>query len=241
MDKTDRVATAISGFDEIISGGFIPRSSILVSGSPGAGKTNFGLNFLYNGAAKFGEKGLFISLEHTTERSIRNAKMVFPMMDWDKAVERGDIIFEKVENSDFAEIAEMIRSKVKNNGVKRVVLDSITIAHLYSKDEVVYRTSLLQLLEVINMLDCTTIITAERNYADRDKSEFKVEEFVTDMVIALYSIPKGEIRYKALEVLKMRGSEFKMKLCPFKITPTGLVVYPIESVFWLEAEKKRAR
>ena len=162
-------------------------------------------------------------------------------MDWDKAVSRGDIIFEKVDNSDFAEIAETIRNRVKNNGVKRVVIDSITIAHLYSKDDVIYRTSLLQLLEVINMLDCTTMITAERNYADRDKSEFKIEEFVTDAVVALYSIPKGEIRYKALEVLKMRGSEFAMKLCPFRITPTGLVVYPIDSVFWLESEKKRDR
>ena len=59
--KSQRVASGISIFDSIIQGGFIPGSINLVAGGPGTGKTIFCLQFLYNGATKFKENGLFVT------------------------------------------------------------------------------------------------------------------------------------------------------------------------------------
>ncbi|MGY5855589.1 MAG: ATPase domain-containing protein, partial [Candidatus Thorarchaeota archaeon] len=58
-----RTKTGITGLDEIIGGGIIEGSTVLVSGQSGSGKTVFGLQFLYNGITKYNEPGVFVTLE----------------------------------------------------------------------------------------------------------------------------------------------------------------------------------
>ena len=50
MPKESRVATGVPGLDEMLSGGFVPGSAVLVRGAPGCGKTSFGLQYLVHGA-----------------------------------------------------------------------------------------------------------------------------------------------------------------------------------------------
>ena len=66
----NRTKTGISGFDELIGGGLVEGSTVLVSGRAGTGKTIFGLQFLYNGASKFNEPGVYVTLE-TRPRDLR--------------------------------------------------------------------------------------------------------------------------------------------------------------------------
>ena len=61
MEKIDRVPTGISGLDELIEGGLPKERTTLICGGPGAGKTTFAIEFLYNGI-KFGERGMFVTL-----------------------------------------------------------------------------------------------------------------------------------------------------------------------------------
>ena len=63
----ERIKTGIKGFDKLVKGGFPAASTILVTGSPGTGKTIFALQFLYNGASKFREKGLYVTFEQNEE------------------------------------------------------------------------------------------------------------------------------------------------------------------------------
>ena len=62
-----RIETGIIGFDGLIKGGFPIASTVLLTGSPGTGKTIFGLQYLYNGALKFREKGLYVTFEQTED------------------------------------------------------------------------------------------------------------------------------------------------------------------------------
>ena len=64
------VSTGVEGLDKLIPG--FPRGElIIVAGKPGTGKTVFSASFIYNGAIKSGEKGLYVSLVGTTNRSSR--------------------------------------------------------------------------------------------------------------------------------------------------------------------------
>ena len=57
--------TGIPGLDAVTGGG-IPRAAIVtLSGPTGSGKTTFGMQFLVEGASKYKEPGLFISIEET--------------------------------------------------------------------------------------------------------------------------------------------------------------------------------
>src|SRR6478672_4879668 len=61
-----RISTGIVGLDNILGGGLVPGRLYLVEGTPGAGKTTLGLQFLLEGRAR-GERGLFITLSETNE------------------------------------------------------------------------------------------------------------------------------------------------------------------------------
>ena len=60
---TNRVRTGVPGLDEMLSGGFLEGSTVLLLGAPGTGKTTLGLQFLYNGIVQENEPGLFITFE----------------------------------------------------------------------------------------------------------------------------------------------------------------------------------
>ena len=66
----NRITTGIKTLDSIIDGGFPENSTILISGSPGSGKTLFSLNFLLEGARK-NERCCYISLSETKDELIK--------------------------------------------------------------------------------------------------------------------------------------------------------------------------
>ena len=73
MPKEQRVATGIPGLDEMLSGGFVPGSAVLVRGAPGCGKTSLGLQYLVHGARN-NQPGLLISFEEFPSSIHRDAE-----------------------------------------------------------------------------------------------------------------------------------------------------------------------
>jgi circadian clock protein KaiC len=67
-----RVRTGVQGLDEMMNGGFLPGSVVLVRGAPGTGKTTLGLQFLMQGHEE-GEAGLLISFEQFPRSLYRDA------------------------------------------------------------------------------------------------------------------------------------------------------------------------
>ena len=68
-----RVKTGIEGLDQILEGGFLSGTNVLLEGPPGSGKTNLGLQLLYNGATLYDEPGLLISFEQHPEQIYQDA------------------------------------------------------------------------------------------------------------------------------------------------------------------------
>src|SRR5580700_9096876 len=66
--------TGIHGLDEITLGGLPQGRPSLICGSAGCGKTLLGMEFLVRGATQFGEPGLFVAFEETSEELAQNVK-----------------------------------------------------------------------------------------------------------------------------------------------------------------------
>src|ERR1043166_5275773 len=68
MAKTHslRLATGISGLDDILQGGLPAGHVYLIEGDPGSGKTTLGLQFLLQGVAN-GEPTLYVTLAESRE------------------------------------------------------------------------------------------------------------------------------------------------------------------------------
>ena len=57
------IKTGVFGLDKILKGGLRKNSSILITGAPGTGKTILALQFIYYGAKKYNENGIYITTE----------------------------------------------------------------------------------------------------------------------------------------------------------------------------------
>ena len=78
----------------------------------------------------------------------------------------------------------------------------------------------------------TTIGISETTDEIRGMSRNGVEEFLSDAVVILYLIRKGNTFSRAVSIRKMRGTEHSLRIHPMQIMPpSGVVIYPFEEVF----------
>jgi circadian clock protein KaiC len=227
----DRVATGISGLDEMLNGGIPAKRHVAVYGGPGCGKTSLGFEFLYRGATQ-GENGVYITLEETEEDIVENMKNTFPMIaDVPELIKKKKLEVIKPDKLELEEVASIIEDRITENDVSRAVIDSATMIRLSFKNEIEYRTTLFEFLSLLRNLDCTTMTTVEAVTSSRDELKYDIEHFVMDGIINLYNIGREDRRIRALEIMKMRGTAHSRDLVPFKVTPSGIKVYVGEKVF----------
>ena len=67
------VQTGIPGVDEMLGGGIPKTSVVIVSGSPGIGKSNFAMEYIYNGVTKYDESGIYLTVEDVPKNIIAYA------------------------------------------------------------------------------------------------------------------------------------------------------------------------
>lgn len=222
-----RAATGIAGLDEMLGGGIPAGHVVLVTGLPGTGKTCFALQFLSAGLRQ-GEKGLFLSLEEDPPALIESARQ----FGWDLkgAVERGDLKIVRLDPKETERNLHRIQGDLPrefaNLGVKRIVVDSVSLLNMLSADEPGRRATLFSLAAACRAAGATTILTAEANPVHPETTRDGLSEYVADGVIVLgYSAASDGHRVGlAMRVLKMRRTAHARSVQPYIIGPSGIVV-----------------
>lgn len=222
----DRTATGIDGFDEMITGGLPKNSLTLLTGTCGTGKTTFCAQFLYNGATRFGEKGVYISFEENPEIVKMDMKQFG--MDFDTLEAERKVVFIKYDPYHIEDIFDIIESNVRLIGAKRVCIDSISALGLYVRDIPELRRMIFNLGMTLRKLNCTSIITSEIPPGSSGISRFGVEEFISDSVIVLYYFKTETTFTRAITIWKMRATNHSKKIHPYEIGERGVVTYPQE-------------
>src|SRR3954466_14135440 len=69
-----KAPTGIEGFDEVTGGGLPTGRPTLICGSAGCGKTLFAAEFLVHGARDYGEPGVFVTFEETSDDLAQNVR-----------------------------------------------------------------------------------------------------------------------------------------------------------------------
>ncbi|MFH0961953.1 MAG: ATPase domain-containing protein [archaeon] len=239
-EKIELVPSGMPGLDEMLGGGFERRSSILVSGEAGCGKSTLALQFLHNGIVKYNEPGIYISFEEDKADVYRHMK-VFGM-DFEKLEAEKKLIYfryppHEIEN--FLNEGKVIQDSIEEIGAKRIVIDSITSFAMLFSDEYKRKMSILNLLQALKKWGCTTLLTSEGSFDTRGNFEAKFGlSYLVDGILFLYNVRKGNTRERAFEVVKMRGIQHRTNICPLMIAGNGIELYPDEPVFNEGAEWK---
>jgi len=123
-----RVPTGVGGLDPMIQGGFLERSLVLVAGPPGSGKTSLCCKYLEAGASVYNEKGLYVSLIESKEALLANLLQQFGkhFSDLEESGMIHILAFPSMKGEGLPAMMDSIMATIKDVGVKRLVIDSIT-------------------------------------------------------------------------------------------------------------------
>jgi len=237
------VKTGVPGFDDLFDEGIPKGSTILIAGGAGSGKTILCLQTLaYNSSN--GKKCLCMSFEEREERLIEHMKD----FDWkpENLIKKKLLKIQRMNPFDITRNVDALLAEEKGELLIKidpvilpkdfkpdfVVLDSLTaIASAFTGKEENYRVYIEKLFRFFEKMHATVFLITETEQIPKIFSKSGVEEFLADGVIVLYNIKHGNIREKAIEVLKLRGAGHQKKIVAMQITGQGIVVYPEQEVF----------
>ena len=217
---------------ESCEGGFERGSSILALGEPGSGKTTMMTQFLVNGALNYGEGGVFLSFEETKESIVRHSLS----FGWDlNALERqGAVAIVNYKPHEVKRLAEegggLIWDTITETGAKRIAIDSLSAYVVLFESQYQAREAQRNLFELVRKWGCTTMMSGEAG-ASGDRSSVGMD-YLSDAVLIMHHPRQRNVRFRAIEILKMRGTNHSQKICPFEFLPNvGMKVYPGEDIF----------
>jgi len=242
-----RVKTGIAGLDDLLEGGFPEKRSILVSGACGTGKTIFSMQYIYNGAVKYNEPGIYVTLDERPEliredvtrfgwdlRKLEEKKLVSII---DGSVARIGMPSEEefslpMTGFDLDKLLLEIMRVTKRIGAKRAVIDSIPALGFNFENENETRKAILKLSYMLMRIGVTSIMTSEIQEGAAKFGRYDVEEYVVDGVIVLhYSGIGGGGTNRTIHIRKMRSTKHSEDLHPLTITKTGMKVHGIEEAY----------
>ena len=226
MSPPGRVLTGVAGLDDMLCGGLIAGSAALVQGAPGIGKTTLGLQFLVEGAARYDEPGLMVSFEQFPHLLYRDAET----HGWDlRALEREGklkVVFAspKVFAASLQSPSSPINSAIRDMGIKRVVVDSMTHLQGLARDPVELRSHHVSLINGLRREAVTALLLSESGGPGPARSDPGRLAFAVDAVILLCYVEVNSVMQRAIAVLKTRGSDHDKTIRRFGIERGGISV-----------------
>ncbi|MFC1544893.1 ATPase domain-containing protein [Gemmatimonadota bacterium] len=222
------IKTGTAGLDEIFYGGIIPDNSLLVEGSPGAGKTTLGLQYIYRGAAEFGQPGIIITFEEEPDKLYRDA-LVF---GWNlRHLETRNLL--RIIPSSPEAVRDMLLKPEsgitrisKSIGANRVMVDSITHFRRLTDNTQQLRVLLNKFITGLMKLTSSAVLIKEIESTEREGAN--IEEYIVDTVVRLsYEQHGRQRRERFLEVIKSRGQKHLSGKHTLRFNEKGLEVYPV--------------
>jgi len=213
-------------------------NTALISGNPGAGRSVFGLQYIYNGVESSGEDGIYLSFEENAE-DLRQAAESIGFENWQEHVESGAIrVFDKREllrENDFSSSLEIILDDLQDSRYERLVLDSLTMFQLFFEDERERRTYLLKLTDILRENGLTTVMTNEQGTVFPE-TDIGLENFLTDGNIFLLQTPTESGVNRYVWVAKMRKQDIDTDIFPMELAQGGIQVHQNASAFSMLGE-----
>jgi circadian clock protein KaiC len=226
-----RASTGIAGLDDILGGGLPARHLYLVEGTPGAGKTTLGLQFLRRGVEQ-GEKGLYITLSETASElhtvaashgwSLEGIEVFELVTDEGLSADAEQSILHPAE-VELGETTRGVMAAVERVKPARVVFDSLSEMRLLAQNPLRYRRQVLALKSFFSARGCTVLLLDDRS-ADQD--DLQLHSIAHGVISLEQVIDQYGPERRRLHVVKMRGIRFRGGEHDFSLDTGGVSVFP---------------
>jgi len=231
MSNREVAATGIEGLDHILLGGF-PRNHVyLLQGDPGVGKTTLGLQFLLEGV-KNGEGALYLTLSETRDELHAVADShgwdmsgvaVFEQLVGEQTLEEDETTVFYPSEVELGQTIKAMLTEVDRLKPARVVLDSLSEIRLLAQSSLRYRKQILALKQFFSRRHITVLLLDDRTAEVNDLQLQSVPHGVVEL--ERYTPLYGATR-RRMQLIKVRGLNFRDGYHDFAIRTGGIVVYP---------------
>ena len=210
----------------MLDGGLLPGAIALLQGAPGTGKTTVGMQFLYHGATDLDEPGLMVTFEqfpHTLYRDALAHGWNLRQLEQEGKLR---VVFTspQVFLASLQSTSSPINDAIRDMGVRRAVVDSVSYFKTLSSDPVQLRAYYNHLINGLRREGITSLLLSEDLGSDFVRSDRGRLAYVVDSVILLRYVEIDSVMQRAVTVVKTRGSDHDKAIRRFEIKAGGMVV-----------------
>jgi len=220
----ERIPTGIARLDEMLGGKGIYRgSSVLVSGSPGTGKSSIGAKFAET-TCRRGERALLFAYEESAAQIVRNMRSIG--VDLEPWLKKGllQIHASRPTLHGLEHHLVMMHETVRAFLPSVVVIDPISNLTM-ERDEAEVKPTLMRLIDFLKQEQITSLFTSlttggTATTASED-SQVGVSSLMDVWLLLRNSENNGE-RNRTIYVLKARGMAHSNQVREFVLTDAGI-------------------
>ena len=219
------VSTGSAGFDQMLGGGLIPGTNMLLIGPSGAGKTTTATSALVAALRRGGRAAHFVFDEGLPTLLARSAALG---MDLRPFVENGQLVLRQINPAEMSpgEFANHVRQAVEEDGARFVVIDSLN-AYMQSMPGEQYL--LLQMHELLTYLNQQGVITlmvlGQHGIIGQVSATVDLSSLADAILLLRFFEAHGEVR-KAVSIMKTRTANHERTVREIAIGPGGMSVGP---------------
>ncbi len=219
----ERIATGIPRLDAMLGGkGFFRGSSILLTGTPGTGKTIISANFA-QAAAQRGERVLFFSFEESPDQITRNMHSIGLRLD--PLVKNGRLRFHSARPSLYGlemHLATMFK-EIAEFKPHVVIIDPIT-SLMDSGTDSEGKGMVTRLIDFLKASQITSLFTSLTQGGHSLQQSETAMSSLMDAWVLLQDFEGNGERNRVLYVLKARGMAHSNQIREFLISDRGIDV-----------------
>jgi circadian clock protein KaiC len=229
--SSERIASGVEGWDEVLGGGLPQGSVTMLFGPSGSGKTSLGLSFL--SAASVNEPGLHFGFYETPERLLSKADVLGINLRAAHTAGAVHMAWHPLTENLTDKLAYDLLEKVRQSGVKRLVIDALAGFERAS----VYKPRLVEffaaLMNELRALGVTTLATWEmQDFAGPSVVAPGPEiSSILDNLVMLRQVELNSQLKRVVTVLKVRDAKYPPQLYELSFGNRGLkIALPLRPV-----------
>jgi len=219
-----RVPTGIARLDEMLGGqGYFRGSSVLVSGSPGTGKSSIAAKFIET-ACRRGERALFFAYEESNAQIVRNMRSVG--IDLERWMKKGllEIHSSRPTLQGHEQHLVMMHDAVHAFRPAVVAVDPITNLFMTHNDAEV-KPTLMRLIDFLKKEQITAVFTSLTTGGDATSAPEDSQVGVSSLMdtwLLLRNIEFNGERNRTIFVRKSRGMAHSNQVREFVMSDKGI-------------------
>ena len=221
--SSERISTGIAKIDEMLGGkGVFRGSSILVSGSPGTGKSSISAHFI-DAACRRGERAVIFAYEESAAQILRNMRSVG--LDLERWIKAGLLQMRSSRPTlqGLEQHLVVVHDVVRELEPSVVVVDPINNLSL-DHSEAMLKPTLMRLIDFLKESQITALFTSATSMEGSslpDDAEIGVSSLMDTWLLVRNVEFNGE-RNRTLYVMKSRGMKHSNQVREFVLSDAGI-------------------